>query len=213
MTNITQEAQRLIARDNLGTPTAVFRPNVIGSIIISSIILVIGVAWSIITIFIINTFALFMGGSSFSPISVPGSAFFDMLPMIVSIVFSLVGLLFVAIGLTGLIRTILNRNNQAVVCTDGVAYVMRKSADAFRWEQVLTVVNKTSVSRHTTSDTHGFTNTSTTVHNKYAVHCHDGRTFVFDDMFSHVEDLAEKIEVEVARQRISGISVMKYNNN
>ena len=73
----------------------------------------------------------------------------------------------------------------------------RESADAFRWEQVLMVFNKTSVS--TRQNQYG--GRSTRVHHKYAVHCHDGRRFVFDNSLSHVEDLAEKIEVEVARRR------------
>ncbi len=100
-------------------------------------------------------------------------------------------------------RAILNRNNQAVVCTDGVAYVTRKSADAFRWEQVLMVFNRTSVSTSETQNEYGGTSTSTSINHKYAVHCHDGRKFVFDNSLSKVEDLGERIEVEVARRRMT----------
>ena len=218
MTDITLKAQQLIERDNLGIPTEVYKPNIIGGIIIGIIVMAIGIGWSLVATFIINGFHIFMGSSSspsIDPSSLPsidpsalpstspssGMDIFGTLTGIFGIVFPLFGLLFVVIGLIIFLKTILIRNNQAVVCTGGVAYVTRKSADAFRWEQVLLVFNKTYVSKSTTQNENGFTSNSTTVHHKYAVHCHDGRKFVFDDTLSHVEDLVERIELEVARQR------------
>ena len=101
-----------------------------------------------------------------------------------------------------------------MVCTNGVAYVTRKIADAFRWEQVLTVFNKTFVTHSTSHSEYGGTSTTTTIHHKYAVHCHDGRRFVFDDNLSHVEDLAERIQVEKAhRQATAGTIVQSMRQN
>ncbi len=195
MVSITQEAQRLIERDSLGIPTEIYKPNIVGSIVISSIIMAIGIGWSLVAAFVINGLDIFTGTSSF-----PGIDPLSAVPTILGIVFPLFGLLFVAIGLIGIVKATLNRHNQAVVCTDGVAYVTRESADAFRWEQVLMVFNKTSVSTSTTRNEQGFASTHSSIDHKYSVHCHDGRKFVFDDTLNRVEDLAEKIEVEVVRR-------------
>jgi hypothetical protein len=214
MANITQEARNLIERNNLGTPTEVYRTNTLVGIIFGPILILFGIAWALIASIIINGSLFLLGqssGQTIDPSLLPGQTIdpslssgtdlFGTLTHVFGIIFPLFGLLFASIGLMLFIRTILNRNNQAVVCTNGVAYVTRKSADAFRWEQVLTVFNKTSVSTNTTHNQYGGTSTSTSIHHKYAVHCHDGRKFVFDDSLSKVEDLAETIEVEVARRR------------
>ncbi len=213
MKNITQEARNLIDRYKLGTPTEVYGTRTGFSIFFSLFFILFGIAWALIAAFIIDGSFFMIGQSSSSVLdpSLPGQAFnssfssgsdlFSTLAHIFGIVFPLFGLLFAGIGLRVFILSILNRNNQAVVCTDGVAYVTRKSADAFRWEEVLTVFNRTSVSRSTTHNEYGGTTTHTSINHKYAVHCHDGRKFVFDDSLSHVEDLAERIEVEVARRR------------
>ncbi len=215
MANITQEAQRLIERDNLGIPTEVYKPNVIIGIIFGLIFMIFGSAWSLITLILIDGSRFLMQQSSspsidpsslssidpsMNPMPSSGVDLFGTIASIFGIIFPLFGLLFVGIGLMMFVRTFRNRSNQAVVCTDGVAYVTRKGADAFRWDQVLMVFNRTSVSTSTTHDANGFTSTSTSVNHKYAVHCHDGRKFVFDNSLSHVEDLAERIEVEVARR-------------
>ena len=200
MANITQEARRLIERDNLGAPTEVYRTNALAGSIIGLIFIVFGSVWSLITFAMLNGFRFLIGQSALSPVDSglsTGVDTFGIITSIFSIIFPLFGLLFVGIGLMTFVRAILNRNNQAVVCTDGVAYVTRESADAFRWEQVLMVFDKKSVSTRQNKDG----GRSTRVHHKYAVHCHDGRRFVFDNSLSHVEDLAEKIEVEVARRR------------
>ncbi len=220
MPNITQEAQRLIERDNLGIPTEIYKPNIIGSIITSIIVIVIGIGWSIVAAFVVNGLGIFMGLTSsqtidpsslppnIDPSSLPsissapssGIDLFSSMSTILGIVFPLFGLLFVAIGIRIIVKALRIRNNRAVLCTNGVVYVTRNSADAFRWEQVLMVFNKTFASTSTTHDEHGFERTSTTIHHQYAVHCHDGRKFVFDGRLSNVEDLAERIEVEVVRR-------------
>jgi hypothetical protein len=221
MKNITQKARNLIERYNLGTPTEVYRTRIGFSIFFSLIFIIIGMTWTLVTAFIIDG-PLFLIGqlsgqttdpsiSHIDPSLLPGQATsspfsfgtdpFSILVHIFGIVFPLFGLIFVAVGLRILILSIFNRNNQAVVCTDGVAYATRKSVDAFRWEEVLMVFNRTFVSTNTTHNEHGIASTSTSVHHKYAVHCHDGRKFVFDDGLSNVEDLVERIEVEVARRR------------
>jgi len=204
MTNITQEARNLIERYNLGVPTEVYRTNALVGIIFGLFFMVFGLAWSLIAATIIDG-SLFLRGQSSGPTIDPslssGVDLFGTLAHVFGIVFPLFGLLFVGIGFMMFLRAILNRNNQAVVCANGVAYVTRKSADAFRWEQVLMVFNRTSVSKSTTHNEYGGTSTSTTINHKYAVHCHDGRKFVFDNSLSKVEDLGERIEVEVARRR------------
>jgi hypothetical protein len=221
MTNITLAAQRLIERDNLGTPIEIYKPNIIGSIIVGSIIMAIGIGWSIGTAIVFTGLGIFIRLTSsqtmdpstlppnIDPSSLPsissapssGIDLFTAIPIILGIVFFLFGLLFGAIGLMAIVRAMRNRTNQAVLCANGVAYVTRNSADAFRWEDVLMVFNKTFASTSTSQDEHGFTSTHTSVHHKYAVHCHDGRRLVLDDTLSNVEDLAERIEVEVACRR------------
>ena len=159
MANITQEARNLIERYNLGTPTEMYRANALGSIIIGPIFMIFGIVWALITAIMIDGPLFLIGqasgqtidpsllpGQSIDPSFSSGTDLFGIVVHVFGIVFPLFGLLFVGIGLKIFMRAILNRNNQAVVCTDGVAYVTRKSADAFRWEQVLMVFNRTSVS-------------------------------------------------------------------
>jgi hypothetical protein len=221
MTNITLAAQRLIERDNLGTPVEVYKPNIVSSIVMGSFIIVIGFGWSIIAAFIANSAQLLIGLSSsqtidpsslppnIDPSSLPsispapssGLDLFSSMSTIFAIVFPLFGLLFAAIGLMIIVKVMRMRNNRAVLCTNGVAYVTRNSADAFRWEDVLMVFNKTFVSTDTTRDEQGFARTSTTLQHRFAVHCHDGRKIVFSGRLSNEEDLVERIEVEVARRR------------
>jgi hypothetical protein len=204
MANITQEARQLIERYNLGIPTEVYRTNALVGIIFGLIFMVFGIAWSLIAAIVIDGSLFLIGQSSeqnIDPSLSSGVDLFGIVAHVFGIVFPLFGLLFVGIGLMIFLRAILNRNNQAVVCANGVAYVTRKSADAFRWEQVLMVFNRTSVSSSTTQNEYGGTSTSTSVNRKYAVHCHDGRKFVFDNSLGKVEDLGERIEVEVARRR------------
>jgi hypothetical protein len=216
MANITQEARNLIERYNLGTPTEIYRTNALVGIIFGLIPMIFGIAWALIAAIMIDGSLFLMGqssGQTIDPSLLPGQSIdpsfssatdlFGTLTHVFGIVFPLFGLLFVGIGLKIFMRAILNRNNQAVVCTNGVAYVTRKSADAFRWEQVLMVFNRTSINRSTTQNEYGGTSTSTSINHKYAVHCHDGRKFVFDNSLGKVEDLGERIEVEVARRRMA----------
>jgi hypothetical protein len=196
MANITQEARQLIERYNLGIPTEVYRTNALVGIIFGLIFMVFGIAWSLIAAIVIDGSLFLIGQSSeqnIDPSLSSGVDLFGIVAHVFGIVFPLFGLLFVGIGLMIFLRAILNRNNQAVVCANGVAYVMRKSADAFRWEQVLMVFNRISISRSTTHNEYSGTSTSTSVNRKYAVHCHDGRKFVFDNSLGKVQDLRERI--------------------
>jgi hypothetical protein len=205
MANITQKARNVIEHYNLGIPTEVYRTNALVGIIFGLIFMVFGIAWSLIAAIVIDGSLFLLGqssGQAIDPSLSSGVNLFGIVTGAFGIIFPLFGLIFVGIGLMIFSRAILNRNNQAVVCTDGVAYVTRKSADAFRWEQVLMVFNRTSVSRSTTHNEYGGSSESTSINHKYAVHCHDGRKFVFDNSLRKVEDLGERIEVEVARRRM-----------
>ena len=213
MANITQKARNLIERYNLGTPTEVYRTHGLGGIIFGLIFMIFGIAWASIAAILIDGSLFLIGqssGQNIDPSLLPGqnidpslssgTDLFGTVTHVFGIVFPLFGLLFAGIGLMIFMRTILNRNNQAVVCTDGVAYVTRKSADVFRWEEVLRVFNRTSISTSTMHHEYGGTSTSTSINHNYAVYCHDGRKFVFDNL-GRVEDLGERIEVEVERRR------------
>lgn len=196
MAHISPEAQQLIARNWLGTPKEIYKPHTILSIIAGLFFLAFAAGWVWL--------AASITGSSLLPPSLllfhfqaPSDSVFA----IFGIVFPLFGLIFVGAGLWVVFKAILNRHIRAVVCTNGVAYVMRNSADAFRWEQVLTTFHKVSVSTSTTHYQSGGTSTSTSIKHAYTVHCHDGRKFVFDSTLGKVQDLAETIEVEVARRR------------
>jgi len=186
MAHVSPEAQRLIARDRLGTPTKIYKPRTTSSIITGLFVLVFSIVWELLAVVI----AYVIAAATKSIFAIFGLA----LPLI--------GLIVFGAGLRIVFRAIRNRHIRVVVCTHGVAYVMRNSADAFRWEQVLTIFHGVSVSTSTTSSQSGGTSTSTSIEHTYTVHCQDGRKFVFDSRtLGKVQELAEAIEVEVARRR------------
>lgn len=153
MTRLTTEAQQLIARKELGTPLHIYAPPT------TSIILV-----SIILLGTMLGFAALMG-AVFSSVYV----------------FIFFGLLLAILPLSIIGVALSNRKKRAVVCTLGVALLLPKGSESFRWEDVLTTT-------HMVASRGGLT---------YTVHCHDGRRIVFRD-FSHIRDLAETINVQVA---------------
>lgn len=201
MAPISLEAQQLIARNRLGIPTEVYKPHTILSIIGGSFFMAFALGWIWFTASITGSPLLPTNLLLFHFPSIPSDDAFSRIFGIVGIVFPLFGLIFVGVGLWIILNAILNRNIRAVVCTNGVAYVMRNRADAFRWEQVLTVFHKVSVRTNTTQYQSGGTSTSTSISHTYTVHCHDGRKFTFNSTLGKVQDLAETIEVQVARYR------------
>ena len=228
MKNITQEARNLIERYNLGIPIEVYKTSIRARVIFGVIFMVFGSGWSLVAAVIVNGARSIMGlssSSSLDPSSMPSSVDPSLLQSadpswvqpvdpssihsslstgvdIFGIIFPLFGLLFAGIGLLMVVKAIRKRNNQAIFCTEGVAYVTRKVTYGFRWDEVFMVFNKTSISTSTMHNEYGGTDTSTNVSHRYAIHCHDGRRFVLDNSLSNVEDLAERIEVEIARRRV-----------
>jgi hypothetical protein len=197
MADITPEAQHLITKGELGTPITVYKLNPLGGLIIGTLLIATGIGsfWlGASMLFLPPELSLFHifnlsipDVSLTSPLESGSGPFFTIFGFFFLVYTLLIGVL----GFALVLGAILNRNNRAVFCTNGVAYVTPKFADAFRWEQVLTTTNKVSAS----SDT----DTSRT----YTVHCHDGRKFAFDGTLANMDDLAEQIEVAIARQRVT----------
>ncbi len=168
MAHISPEAQQLIARDWLGTPAEIYKPHTILSVIAGLFLLAFASGWIWL--------AASITGSSLLPsnlllfhFTAPSDSSFA----IIGIIFPLFGLIFVGPGLWIVFKAILNRHIRAVVCTNGVAYVIRNSADAFRWEQVLTTFRKVSGNTTTTHYQNGGTSTSSSIKHTYTVHCYD----------------------------------------
>lgn len=101
----------------------------------------------------------------------------------------LVVLLLGGMGLWYIFGAISKRNTRVVLCTHGVAYVQPSGSDSFRWQDVLTTT--------TTIAARGRAHQVI-----YTVHCHDGRKSVFKNI-SSIQDLAESVDVQVARARLS----------
>lgn len=200
MMNVPPAAERLIARYQLGQPIQVYRPNTALSVIVGLFVIAFAVAWTLIVASITNSslipFRLF---SSTMPGSTDMTGTVNSVFNILGIIFPLFGVIFLIIGLGVITSAILNSRIRAFVCNNGVAYLMRNGADAFRWEQVLKVFHKVTSSTSTSTNQQGFTTTSTRLSHTYTVHCHDGRKFVFNSTLGKVQDLAETIEVQAAR--------------
>ena len=202
MVYVSPEARQLIGRYGLGGLIETYKPHTILSIIGGMFFIAFALFWIVVAASITQSpllpSSLLLFQFPFPSIVSSNSIF-----TVFGIVFPLFGLIFVVVGLLMVIRAILNRNIRAIVCTNGVVSIKRKSADAFRWEQVLQTFKKVSVSttHYRSSTTGASAGSSTSIHYTYSVHCHDGRKFVFDSTLGRVQDLAETIEVEVARHR------------
>ncbi|HEY7126719.1 MAG TPA: hypothetical protein VH540_22470 [Ktedonobacterales bacterium] len=198
MASLTPEAQQLISKAGLGTPTAVYGPGTVLNTIGFLFFAAFGAAWTLLAASITNSpiipSNLHFFQSEFTPSDTPFQ--------VLQIAFPLFGLLFVLIALVSLVRTFLNRHSRGVACAYGVACITRKHADAVRWEEILTVIHGIDVHTTTTRHQHGGTTTSTTVSHKYTVHCQDGRKILFDKTSCgrKIQDMGETLQVETARR-------------
>ncbi len=190
MASLTPEAQQLIAKNGLGTPTAIYKPNTVGGVIGALFLMAFFVAWTVFALYLFNQ-------ASAIPLS-SGSTIFQ----VFRIVFPLFGIVLVVVAFGMLVKTIGNRNSRAVVCAHGVACITRKRADAARWRDILTVTHKVDVTRTTHQYQSGGSYTTTSVRHKFTVHCQDGRKILFDSNSCgrKVEELGETIQVELARR-------------
>jgi hypothetical protein len=131
----------------------------------------------------------------------PFTIFHTVFPLL-GIFFSFFGLLFFFLGLWLIVSAIYNRGMRAVVCTYGLAFVKPSGSTSFYWQDVLTGFLKVRVTTSTSyNQTTGMATTSTSLRHIYTVHCHDGRKFVFKSPLARVQNLAEDIEVQIARMK------------
>ena len=201
MIAISSEAEPLIARYELGASKQVYKPPTITSIIVGSCLIAFACVWIIIALVITRGPLLLEQTSGFSSSITPTDPAlntFNMVFTILSIVFPALGLVFIGVGLKIVINAILNRHMRAVLCEYGVAYLERRGADAFRWEQVTTVLDRVSEHHNTTNRPDGSTTTSITTRHTYTVACKDGRRFIFKGMLRHEDLLVEEIQIAVA---------------
>ncbi|HEY7347544.1 MAG TPA: DUF6585 family protein [Ktedonobacterales bacterium] len=198
MASLTPEAQQLISKYRLGASTAVYQPNTVLKIIGFLFLAAFFAAWTLFTAAITNSPLLPNDLHLFdsSPLSTSEPIF-----QVVQILFPLVGLLGIVYSLWQIVKAIGNSGARAVVCTHGAALVTSRRADAFRWQDAITVTHNVKVSRSTHQSASGVTSTSTSVRHRYTVHCHDGRKILFDSALfgGKVQKLGETLQVEVAR--------------
>ena len=198
MASLTPQAQQLISTYRLGTPTAIYRPNTVLNAIGLLFVTAFFGAWTLFAATLTNSPLLPSSLHLFEASPPPPS---EPIFQVFQILFPLVGLLGVVFGLWQIANTIGNRGSRAVVCTGGAALVTAKRADAFRWQDALTVTHNVKVTSTTHRSASGATSTSTSVRHRYTVHCHDGRTILFDSALfgGKVQRLGETLQVEVAR--------------
>jgi uncharacterized protein DUF6585 len=200
MLAVPVEAEALITLHQLGAPKKVYKPFTLSSIIGGLIVITFAFAWILAALFLTGSPLLPVNQLPFqiSPIHQPIDPTLATTLTILGIVFPLFGLIFVGLGLAMIISALLNRHVRAVLCEYGVAHLGRKGADAFRWEQVATVLDQVSVHRRTTKQSDGNTNTSTTISHIYTVACKDGRRFIFNNILGKAEQLGQEIQIAVA---------------
>lgn len=209
-------AELFIAQYRLGTPKQIYRPATVTAIIFGSLLTIFAVFWILVVLFIIGvitggSFFLtnllsaqtspFPPDSPFSPATPSINPTLSIILTILGLVFPLFGLLFVAFGITMIVKALLNRHICAVLCEHGVVYIGRRESVAFRWEQVVTVLDKVSVNSSTDEGANGMTSTRTTISHAYTVVCKDGRRFLFDGKLARVEELGQEIQIAVALSR------------
>ena len=205
MPAVPVEAEALMTRYQLGTPKKVYKPVTISSIIGGLLLMTFACMWILVALVLTGSPLLPVNPLPFqiSPLSPPTDSPFATILTILGIVFPLLGLIFVALGVSMILRALLNRHVRAVLCEYGVALLGRKGADAFRWEQVATVLDKVSVHTSTTEQVDGRTHTSTTLSHTYTVACKDGRRFLFTHILGKAEQLGQEIQIAVALSQTS----------
>jgi hypothetical protein len=197
---IPKEAEQCIATHHLGTAKKIYTPNTVGSLLVGLIVIIFAVFWMMA--------ALLLTGSPLLPVDAtstyPPVVFVSPDPSltntmtVLGVVLPLIGLILVGAGLVSIIKTVSNWQRRVVLCEHGVVDLTRERMDAFRWEQVATVLDKVEVHRHQIDSEQGRTSTPPSTSHSYKVVCADGRTFLFDETLSRVEQLGEEIQVAVA---------------
>jgi hypothetical protein len=187
---IAVDADQLAALHHLGTPTAVYKPSTILTMLGGLLAVLFGAAWAMIAYYIASSV-----DSSFSSTG---------FPTILGLVFPLFGLMFLLIGVVIIVKAFLNRNLRVHVYAHGLVFLKRDSNDVIRWDQIAFVwhkVRKTTTTTGTTNPSTGYTTTttSTTTYHTYTLQRVDGAKFVFDRTFSRLRDLGKTIEQESAR--------------
>lgn len=205
MPAVPVEAEALMSRYQLGAPKKVYKPATLSSMIGGLILMTFACVWILVALVLTGSPLLPVNQLPFqiSPLVQSTDPAFATILTIVGIVFPVLGLIFVALGASMMIRAFLNRHVRAVLCEYGVAYLARKGADAFRWEQVATVLDKVSVHTSTTEQVDGSTTTSTTLSHTYTVACKDGRRFLFTHLLGKAEQLGQEIQIAVALSQSS----------
>lgn len=177
--SLTTEAEQFIERDELGNPLQVYGPPTASTLTsnIFALVLLVSMGGFCLYVLIWNMVRV---AFSWSVIELNGGF---ILALSIFFLASLAAFIFCA---RNIFKAISNRNRRVVICTHGVAVVERRNTESFRWQEVLTV----------------FTLPRYKARPIYTVNCRDGRRFVFQDI-SGIEQLAESIEVRVARAKKS----------
>ncbi|GHO97098.1 hypothetical protein KSF_071460 [Reticulibacter mediterranei] len=156
------------ANYQLGNHKATYKPSTSRQIIVCSVALVFGVAWTV---------------------GVWQFVFHATEPL--TLAFVVVGLLLIGFALWNFWRIYRNRVLHVFIYDDGLIYVGRGSAiQTMRWQDIEAV--KHNVVEHSGSEG------GSTFRHHYTVNCFDGSSLTLDQTFSNVRQLGKTIEVETA---------------
>ena len=141
---IPQEAEVLIRDNQLGTPQAVYRPATIGGIILGVLLLVFATGWIWVTASVTGNpwlpenLSVFHFFHPYGP--VPISATPDAVGEAASPIWSIVsfafpgfGLIFALGALSAIIRAIRNSSVKAIVCSEGLVSIERKTSPSIKF--------------------------------------------------------------------------------
>jgi hypothetical protein len=190
MASLTTEAQQLIKQDELGLPLETYGPPTTSALTGGVVSLIVAASLAGFCIYVL-VWNIARTSFSWSIIELNRGFLFALSVLI------LWSLFFSIVGFRSIFRAISNRTKRIIICTHGVAVLQGGNAESFRWQEVLTSF---ALPHYKTFPS--FTLPRYKVCLIFTVHCRNGRKFVFQDL-SGIEQLAESIEVQVARAKLS----------
>lgn len=158
---LPKDAEQYIVAYHLGTPKMVYSPNTVGSLLVGLIVIIFAVFWMMAALLLTGSPLLPVDATSTYPpvVFVSPDPSLTTTMTVLGVVLPLIGLILVGAGLVSIIKTVNNRQRRVVLCEHGVVDLTRERVDAFRWEQVATVLDKVEVHRHRIDSKQGRTNT------------------------------------------------------
>ena len=175
---ISSDMQQLATTYQLGTPQQEYGFKATRTLITGLLTLILGIA-SIV--FIFNTEGISLSNIDFSYVDTSGNFW----------VFTIAGLVLIAVGIVSLVNLFKNLNLRVLLCTEGLLRTNGSKVEIVRWDQVQAfwqAVTKRYYNGIYTGTTH-----------RYTLRRADGEVFKFNDTLGKVEALGNAIQREVTR--------------